>query len=46
MARNLTDKQQMFLNVLFDGAGGDVVLAKNRRKRLARILRLFELAKK
>lgn len=28
MVRNLTDKQQTFLNVLFDGAGGDVVLAK------------------
>ena len=28
MARNLTEKQQMFLNVLFDGAGGDVILAK------------------
>tara|TARA_B100001093_G_scaffold76169_1_gene66998 strand:+ start:313 stop:684 length:372 start_codon:yes stop_codon:yes gene_type:complete len=28
MARNLTDKQQKFLEVLFDGAGGDVVQAK------------------
>jgi len=28
MARTLTEKQQAFLNVLFDGAGGDVVLAK------------------
>tara|TARA_B100000795_G_scaffold258213_1_gene232119 strand:+ start:339 stop:746 length:408 start_codon:yes stop_codon:yes gene_type:complete len=28
MARNLTEKQQLFLNVLFDGAGGDVLTAK------------------
>ena len=28
MARNLTENQQRFLDVLFDGAGGDVVLAK------------------
>ena len=28
MARNLTDKQQKFLEVLFDEAGGDVVAAK------------------
>jgi len=28
MARNLTEQQQLFLDVLFDGAGGDVVLAK------------------
>ncbi len=28
MARNLTEKQQKFLEVLFDGAGGDVVQAK------------------
>ena len=28
MTRNLTDKQQKFLEVLFDGAGGDVVQAK------------------
>ena len=28
MARELTDKQQAFLNVLFDNAGGDVVIAK------------------
>lgn len=28
MARNLTEQQQLFLEVLFDGAGGDVVLAK------------------
>ena len=28
MARNLTDKQQRFLDVLFDEAGGDVVAAK------------------
>ena len=28
MSRQLTEKQQMFLNVLFDGAAGDVVLAK------------------
>ena len=28
MTRNLTEKQQKFLEVLFDGAGGDVVQAK------------------
>ena len=28
MARTLTEKQQAFLNVLFDGAGGDVAQAK------------------
>jgi len=28
MARNLTENQKMFLEVLFDEAGGDVVLAK------------------
>jgi hypothetical protein len=28
MARNLTEKQQRFLDVLFDEAGGDVVRAK------------------
>jgi hypothetical protein len=28
MSRILTDKQQMFLNVLFEGANGDVVAAK------------------
>lgn len=28
MARNLTEKQQKFLEVLFDEAGGDVVQAK------------------
>ena len=28
MARELTDKQQKFLNVLFDEANGDVVQAK------------------
>ncbi len=28
MARNLTEKQQKFLDVLFDEAGGDVVRAK------------------
>ena len=28
MARNLTENQQKFLEVLFDDAGGDVVLAK------------------
>jgi len=28
MARNLTEKQQKFLDVLFDEAGGDVVQAK------------------
>ena len=28
MARNLTDNQKLFLEVLFDEAGGDVVLAK------------------
>jgi len=28
MARNLTDKQQRFLDVLFDEAGGDVATAK------------------
>jgi hypothetical protein len=28
MARELTEKQQKFLSVLFDEAGGDVVLAK------------------
>ena len=28
MAKNLTDKQQRFLEVLFDEAGGDVVAAK------------------
>jgi len=28
MARNLTEKQQKFPEVLFDGAGGDVVQAK------------------
>ena len=28
MARNLTDKQQRFLDVLFDEASGDVVAAK------------------
>ena len=28
MARNLTDKQQRFLDVLFDEANGDVVAAK------------------
>ena len=28
MARNLTEKQQKFLEVLFDGAGGDIVQAK------------------
>ena len=28
MARNLTEKQQRFLDVLFDEAGGDVVAAK------------------
>ena len=28
MARNLTENQQKFLEVLFDEAGGDVVLAK------------------
>lgn len=28
MAKNLTDKQRMFLEVLFDEAGGDVVAAK------------------
>ena len=29
MARNLTDKQQRFLDVLFDEANGDVVAAKD-----------------
>jgi hypothetical protein len=29
MSRQLTEKQQMFLKVLFDGAAGDVVLAKH-----------------
>ena len=28
MARNLTEKQQTFLNVLMDAAGGDVLTAK------------------
>ena len=28
MARQLTEKQQKLLNVLFDEAGGDIVLAK------------------
>lgn len=28
MARNLTEQQQLFLEVLFDGANGDVVVAK------------------
>jgi hypothetical protein len=28
MARTLTEKQQLFLEVLFDSAGGDVVAAK------------------
>lgn len=28
MARNLTEKQRVFLEVLFDDAGGDVVAAK------------------
>jgi len=28
MARILTEQQQLFMEVLFDGAGGDVVLAK------------------
>ena len=28
MARNLTENQKLFLEVLFDEAGGDVVLAK------------------
>lgn len=28
MAKNLTEQQQIFLEVLFDGAGGDVVVAK------------------
>lgn len=28
MARNLTEQQQLFLEVLFDGAGGDVLVAK------------------
>ena len=28
MARELTEKQKKFLTVLFDEAGGDVVLAK------------------
>ena len=28
MSRILTEKQQMFLNVLFEGANGDVVAAK------------------
>ena len=28
MARQLTERQQTFLSVLFDGAGGDVVAAK------------------
>jgi hypothetical protein len=28
MTRQLTDKQQKLLNVLFDGANGDIVLAK------------------
>ena len=28
MARNLTENQQKFLNVLFEEAAGDVVLAK------------------
>jgi hypothetical protein len=28
MARNLTENQRLFLEVLFDEAGGDVVLAK------------------
>ena len=28
MARELTDKQQAFLNVLFEEAGGDMVMAK------------------
>ena len=28
MARNLTEKQRLFLEVLFDDAGGDVVAAK------------------
>jgi len=28
MARQLTEKQQKFLNVLFDEAGGDMVVAK------------------
>ena len=28
MARQLTEKQQKLLNVLFDQAGGDIVLAK------------------
>jgi hypothetical protein len=28
MAKNLTEKQQKFLEILFDEAGGDVVLAK------------------
>ena len=28
MTKNLTEKQQKFLNVLFDEAGGDVTLAK------------------
>lgn len=28
MAKNLTEQQQLFLEVLFDGAGGDVVVAK------------------
>ena len=28
MARELTEKQQAFLNVLFEEAGGDMVVAK------------------
>ncbi|MAJ43744.1 MAG: hypothetical protein CBC83_02405 [Flavobacteriales bacterium TMED123] len=28
MTRKLTEKQQMFLNVLFDECGGDILLAK------------------
>ncbi len=29
MARELTEKQQKFLTVLFDEAGGDIVTAKS-----------------
>lgn len=28
MARNLTEQQQLFLEVLFDGANGDILVAK------------------
>ena len=48
MARQLTDKQQALLNVLFEEAGGDMVQARNWRDMLTLLVlqKLLKVLKK